>query len=146
MNKISAAQKKKIYAMARELGVDNELLHERVEVQYKKKHISDLTMIQAGYLIDRLGQMHGRSISTATGRKVPLVTKKQQYKISQLVEQLGWSENPKRLRGFCKKYAGVDNPDWMTKEQAWRIIEGLKALLQRDAGGDEDEHKESRMG
>ncbi|HWP96431.1 MAG TPA: phage protein GemA/Gp16 family protein [Syntrophomonadaceae bacterium] len=146
MKKISSGQMKRIYATARKLGIDNELLHDMVETQCKKKHISDLTMIQAGRMIDRLGQMEGRVITNTAGRKVPLVTKRQRYKIDQLVTQLGWDDNPKRLKGFCKKYTGVDNPDWMTKEQAWRLIEGLKALLQREPGGDGNEHKESRMG
>lgn len=147
MNQITQGQMRKIYAMARENGIDNDLLHEMVEAQFKKKHISKLTSIQAGRFIDRLGSKEGRSINTTVGRKVPLVTKKQQYKIAQLAEQLGWSDNPKRLRGFCKKYSGVDNPDWMTKQQAWRIIEGLKALLSREPGGDEDgQHQESGLG
>ena len=146
MKKISGGQLKKIYAMAREQGIDGGLLHEMVENQFKKQHISDLTMIQAGRFIERLGQTQSRCITNAAGRKVALVTKAQRYKIGQLVKDLGWAENPKRLSGFCKKYAGVDNPDWITKEQAWRLIEGLKALLERQPGGDENEHEESRLG
>lgn len=130
---VTVQQKKKIYAVAREIGLDNDLLHSLVEAKFKKQHISDLTLNQAGALIDYLEERKGsgRHIQLPTGRKVPLVTDKQLYKINQLARQLGWQDNPKRLQGFCRKYAQVDNPEWLTKEQAWRIIEGLKSLAKQ---------------
>ncbi len=137
---VTVQQKKKIYAVAREIGIDNDLLHALVEKRFSKQHISDLTLIQAGALIDYLEERkgRGRNIQLPSGRKVPLVTDKQLYKINQLARQLGW-DNPKRLPGFCKKYAGVDKPEWLTKEQAWRVIEGLKSLVkQTKAGGGDD--------
>lgn len=132
---------KKIFATARELGIDNDLLHGLVQSQFNHGHISKLTQSQAGRLIDDLDRRKGaqeRTIKLPTGRELPLVTRAQLYKIHTLERELGWEENPKRLQGFCKKYAGVDNPDWMTKQQAWRLIEGLKALFSRTPGGDED--------
>ena len=136
---ITTAQKKKIYAMARQIGLDDDTLHAVVETKFKKQHISDLTLIQARKIIDHLAGLSGRSIDLPTGRKVALVTDAQRWKMNQLAGELGWADNAKRLQGFCKKYAGVDNPDWMTKQQAWRIIEGLKSLLKqaKNAGGDE---------
>jgi len=138
---VTVQQKKKIYAVAREIGIDNDLLHSQVEAKFKKQHISDLTLNQAGALIDYLEGLKGdknRHVQLPTGRLLPLITDKQLYKINQLARQLGW-DNPKRLQGFCKKYAGVDKPEWLTKEQAWRVIEGLKSLVnQTKAGGGDD--------
>lgn len=137
MAEITAAQRKKIYATARELGLDNDLLHALVQGITGKEHISDLTKRQAGLIIDeieRRANRSGRSTVLPTGSMVVLATKKQLWKIRELEKELGWEDNPKRLRGFCKKYAGVDNPRWLTKAQAWKIIEGLKVLLSRNAG------------
>ncbi len=136
---LTPAQRRKIFAVAGELGLDNDLLHALVYGVAGKEHISDLSKKEAGWVIDELERRANRSrtVVLPTGRKVPLATKKQHWKIKQLVQQLGWEDNPKRLQGFCRKYAGVDNPRWLTKDQAWRLIEGLKSLLQREkkAGG-----------
>ena len=140
---ITPEQRKKIYATAREIGMDNDLLHAVVKDLTGLEHTSDLTVVQAAQVIDyiSLNSPSQRSVATATGRKVAMVTDKQLWKMKDLSKELGWDKNPKRLRGFCTKYAGVDNPDWMTKQQAWRIIEGLKSLVKQQAaapggGGD----------
>lgn len=135
-NAITIAQKRKIYAVSREIGMDNDLLHSIVKNKCKKEHISDLTMKQAAQVIDYLEGRKGtetRSIKLPSGRSVPLVTEKQLWKINQLALELGWQDNPKRLRGFCSKYTDIDNPEWMTVDQAWRIIEGLKSLVAQAA-------------
>lgn len=123
---------RKLYALAREKGLDNDLLHDMVRSQCKQEHISDLTIKQAAKLIDSLAST--RTVPLPSGRPLHLVSYKQLYKIRQLEAALGWSDNASRLRGFIKKYAGSDNVEWLTKEQAWRVIEGMKALLAR---GDE---------
>lgn len=143
-DKITPAQKRKIFATARELGLDNDLLHAVVVNRTGKKHISDLNKHQAIMIIDELEHRAGRStrcVVLPDNRQVVLATKEQLWKMRQLEKQLGWDANPKRLRGFCRKYAGkVENIEWLTKAQAWRVIEGLKALLAREqekAGGSE---------
>ncbi|MBF0375076.1 MAG: regulatory protein GemA [Alphaproteobacteria bacterium] len=37
------------------------------------------------------------------------------------------------LKGFVKRMASVDDPDWLTAEQAVKIIEALKAMRDRPA-------------
>lgn len=34
-----------------------------------------------------------------------------------------------RLRGFLKRYAGIDDMRFLTAAQAWRVIEGLKGAV-----------------
>lgn len=46
-----------------------------------------------------------------------------------LMEDLGWT--PTRLFGFIKKMAGKDVPEIVTKKEALKIIEGLKAMRDR---------------
>lgn len=59
-------------------------------------------------------------------------TKRQLWKIHQLEKQLSWHKNPKRLQAFIKKYYQVDYIEWLTSAQAWRLIESLKKLLEKE--------------
>lgn len=45
------------------------------------------------------------------------------------------------LRGFCKRVAGVEDPEWLSPPQANAVIEALKARLARSRGtpGDTDD-------
>jgi len=126
--RIKPNQLRKIYAVARELKIDDDLLHALVYGVTGKEQISKLTKRQAGLVIDELERRAGR------GRAAALATNGQRQKISYLEEQLGWRDNPNRLRKFCLKYAGVEDPSWLTKDKAWRVIEGLKALAARQPG------------
>lgn len=136
MTMITKPQMRKLYATAREKGIDNDLLHDMVKSRYKKDSVRALTIKQAANLIDVLET--GRTVSLPTGRPLHLITERQIYKIRELEKALGWAENPARLRGFIKKYAGNDNVEWLTKEQAWRVIEGLKSVFkQAEEGGAE---------
>lgn len=52
-------------------------------------------------------------------------------KIFVLTEQLGWSDNPKRLSGMCKKMFSVDTVQWLTRFQCVKLIEALKEMKER---------------
>jgi len=64
------------------------------------------------------------------GSLVEMVTPGQRAKIHQLEVELGWSENPERLRNFIIKRFRVSKVG--TKEQAIKVIEALKAILARE--------------
>lgn len=67
-------------------------------------------------------------------------TKKMLWKIRQLEQELGWDENPMRLAAFLKKYYGVEKPEWLSRQQAWKAIESLKKVVERKkAHGDREE-------
>lgn len=134
MAAITAGQTKKIYATARELGIDNDLLHAMIETRYNLEHIKEMTTKQAGLFIDLMEKQivrPNRSVNLPTGRSAALASEKQLWKINELAKELGWDENPRRLRGFCKKYSGSDDVRFLTGQQAWRLIEGLKKLVQK---------------
>ena len=121
MNKASAAQLRKIYALAKEKGVDNENLHSLLYSLCKKEHLSDMTIVEAVKLIDAL-----------EGNINPYrVTPKQLHFIKRLAKDFGWDD--KRLTGFVKKVGGVDNIHWLTKKQASNVIEGMKKLKEKGA-------------
>lgn len=107
-----------IWASARELGFDEELLRDVVAAVTGKRKISTLTKKTASDIIDKLKFLKGEGVKMLTGA--------QRQKIDELVAELGWDE--KRLRGFLKKYAGVEAAQWLTRKKAQSIIEGLKAL------------------
>lgn len=119
MNKASTAQLRKIYALAREKGIDNENLHSLLYNICKKEHLSEITITEAVKLIDSLSgkEVPGR----ATGRQI--------YFIQSLAKEFGWNE--KRIAGFVKKVGGVDNIHWLTKQQASAVIEGMKKLKEK---------------
>ncbi len=124
MKLLSEEQRRKIFAAAREKGIDNELLHDMVEELTGKASIKLLTMFDAKKVIDRLegkeekpGPVYWRASS------------EQLKKIKELVYELGWQDNPKRLQGFIKKYAGTEMLQWLTTRQASNVIEGLKSIL-----------------
>lgn len=58
-------------------------------------------------------------------------TKRQVWMIGQLEEKLGWKDNSKRLQAWLKKYYQVDSVQWLTRSQAWRVIESLKKMLEK---------------
>lgn len=124
MSKLTAPQLRKIWATAKEMGLDEDLLRAKVKALTGSESISKLTVAQANLVIDSMaGKKPDRSSNWAS--------KEQLWKINTLAAELGWVDNPKRVAGFVRKYAKVDNLKWLTRAQAWRIIEGLKKLIER---------------
>lgn len=124
--RISAAQQRKIHVTARELGMDDDLLHEYVEMLTEKTSLKDLTTAEAVKVIDGLEGKKGY----AAGDRISW---RQESYIKSLMKQLGWVDeagepDKKRLDGFVRKQYGVDDSRWMTRKIASRVIEGLKAL------------------
>lgn len=130
MNKLSSGQIKKIYASAKELQLDNDLLHTFIFNIVGREHISELTSYEANKVIDELEYKK-------TGvRKQPyrsnMATDDQIYKIHALERDLGWSDNPKLLKGFMRKYCKTDNEKWLTFDKASNLIEALKKVIARE--------------
>lgn len=128
--KASNAQIRKIYGTAKELKIDNELLHTFVFNTTGCKSVAALTKYEAIEVIDRLEQRKSgrkRFFEETPGR----ASVKQLGLIKHLERELGWDDNPKRIMGFISKYAKVDALHWLTPYQASNIIEGLKKLVEK---------------
>lgn len=54
MRRVTAAQNRKIHMLASQLGMDDDLLHEFVDMLTGKKHISSLSIMEAVKVIDGL--------------------------------------------------------------------------------------------
>lgn len=129
MAKISAAQQRKIHVTAKELGMDDDLLHEYVSMLTGKESLKELTMADAVKVIDGLEAKKGY----AAGDRVSF---RQDAYIRSLMKQAGWVDDEgepdkKRLDGFVKKQYGIDDSRWMTRKVASKVIEALKALKDR---------------
>lgn len=128
---VTYGQIKMIYAAARGRGMDNDLLHEHMEMLVHKTSIKELTRREAAMLIDSL---EGKAVSGqdhATGRQM-------QY-IYGLMKELEWmTEEGKpdfdRLNRFLQsEKAGFCLSDyrWLKKGTASDLIEALKAMAAR---------------
>lgn len=58
-----------------------------------------------------------------------MITDKQKWRINHLAEELGWQDNPKRLEGFIFKETGIKKIQWLSKENATKVIIGLERYL-----------------
>ncbi len=115
-------QRKLLFVLAKQRGMDNELLHSYVEAKTGKQSITEVTTKEANTLIDGLQEKR----QTAKGR----ITEKQLKYIKGLIQCLGWEE--KALRQFIEKQYHISNVNWLTSKQAAKLIEGLKSIWEKD--------------
>lgn len=131
MGKATYKQIRKIYSVAKELDIDNDLLHTITLNTIGVESIALLTNRQAIQLIDELEYKKTgiRKESTYRGNRA---TEDQIYKIKALESSLGWEANPNRLKSFMKKYSRVEDVKWLTFEAASNLIEALKKVEERE--------------
>ncbi len=115
-------QRKLLFVLAKQRGMDNELLHSYVETQTGKQSITEVTTQEAKTLIDGLQEKK----QTVKG----YITEKQLKYVKGLCQCLSWEE--KALRQFIEKQYGISNVNWLTSKQAAKLIEGLKSIWEKD--------------
>ena len=127
--KRTSAQLRRIYGLAKERGLDDEMLHSYVFSLTGKESLKNLTVTEAIRVIDALAPSGG----TVAGG----ITPKQQKYMFSLAKELGWvneagEADRKKLDDFAlknyKKYA----TQWLTVKEAGKMIEGMKAILEKD--------------
>lgn len=138
MTGITPAQNRKIHVLARDKGMDTENLHDYIECLTGKTSIRNLTIMEAVTVIDAL---EGRQKSESENH----MTKKQEHYLKCLAKENGMIDetgelDEKRLDGFCRARYNVMRYSWLTRQQASKVIEGLKAMVERN-GGNENEGK-----
>ena len=132
--KITGKQLKIIWTLARQLGMDSELLHAMVFEVTSKDSLKKLTVPEAIGIIDGLVDDGAKVRKKRKPRRdlpenvVELLTGKQIRLIEYLVDQLGWN-NPNQLTGFNRRV--IKKERICTKQEASKIIEGLKAMVNR---------------
>lgn len=124
---ITTPQIRKLFAMSKQLGMDEVDLRGIVFNMTGSDHISTITKAQANRLIDYLTDKERGDYRPAAA------SRQQLYLIRKLAAELGWGDNPKRLAGFIKRQTNVEHERWLDAGGAWKVIEGLKKMLQREA-------------
>ena len=127
--KITPGQMKKINALAKETGMDDDLLHGYVHMLTEKESLKELTAFDAARVIDGLVGKKGY----AQGDRISY---RQEQFIFILMKKMGWTDsdgNPdrKRLNGFIKKQYGIEDYRWTTRGIASKVIEAFKELAAR---------------
>lgn len=147
--KLTAAQRKKIWAVAGEIGLIETTLRDVVEAVSGQRHISQVSRDEARRLIDLLERMIGRIPNKGYsakadrdahkrvgpgGKIIYLSTPAQRDKIGHLASQLDWGSQ--RLDNFIRKM--YDKPDvrHLLRHEARGIIEALTSMATRKEDGE----------
>lgn len=141
------AQVRKIWASARELGLDEGELRALVEDLTGSSSLSSLTFLQARNLIDtmvRMGATPGPGTVKPSGRRtdsaeVKLMSGPVRDLIADLRQKLGgkWVEDP-YFEGACKRL--IRRPRPRTGAEGARVIEMLKKRLAYEAEMRREDH------
>lgn len=123
------AQLRRIYGLARERGLDDEMLHAYVSQLTGRESLKELTMKEAARVIDGLAPSGG---FTAGG-----ITPRQQKYLLGLAKELGWVDaegnvDLKKLDAFALRNYKKYTVKWLTVKEAGKMIEGLKAIVDKD--------------
>ena len=140
---VTRAQVAKIWACARDLGLDREMLYLLVP----RGSISALSHREASELIEHLVELGARRAcppepwrrrvaaaqpKAADASDSNTATQEQRNFIHFLFGRVGWIGSPARVRGFLRKFAGVDTVEAIRdRRRASAIIEALKAIYRR---------------
>ena len=132
MNMASAAQKRRIFGLARKRGMDDDLLHAYIEALVQKDSIRKLTMMEAVRVIDGLS---GKDVRSPDPRRDDMSYAQKRYLMS-LAVQLGWVDedgqlDESRLTGFCRSQYNVLHWNCLTRSKACKAIEALKSMGER---------------
>ena len=137
--KVSQAQRRKIWAAAKQKGLSEDDVRNIIFAITGQGSTSDISMDEARRIIDRITGKEYKTDNTYVDynkkanaqKRANQITDRQKWKINQLILELGWEDDQKRIEGFIRKYANVDKVNWLTKQQAVKIIDGLKTMLAR---------------
>jgi len=129
VSKLSDAQRGKIFKLAAEKGLDNEMLHAYIFSLVGKSSIKELSKRDAMTIIDAL--------IGKTQNAIHMISNKQQKYIEGLAKNYGWVDennnlNRKKLSAWLEGKYGCSDITWLTSKKASDAIEGLKAMISRE--------------
>lgn len=116
--------KKLIWTIGRKLGMQEPDIRGVLYRETGKESMRKCSEQELERVVLALRQLQGEGNNTGDR-----ATKRMVWKIREIEKELGWDDNPKRLQAFLKKYYRTEQPEWLTRAQAWRAIESLKKLL-----------------
>jgi len=97
--------------------------------------------LQPAHYREMMGFFADLGFAPGAGTPTPgRATPAQLAKITALEHALHWADNPRRLRAYLEKWYHVSDRRFLTPRQAWRAIEGLKAILAKQSSNPEAVH------
>lgn len=129
----STKQLKMIWVLARQIGLDDEGLHEMIEGLTGKKSLKELTKTDIKTVVNKLKLCGAKSAKKRQptrelpGNVVEMITSKQKKLIQIFESTLLWQEDPNRLKGFCKRIIKKDMAT--TKAEGTKLILALKQMV-----------------
>lgn len=121
-------QIKIIWGMAKNLNMSKEDVYALLYQQTGKEHMTECTERELSRTVQAMILLKERRTN-----RPGMISGRQRYHIGELERQLGWKENPNRLKAFIKKYYHVDSLDWLKEQEASNLIESLKKMTNREA-------------
>lgn len=138
--KTSQPNIKQVWGIAKspELKLTDEELHLLVQAHTGKDSIRDLGKRELQAVIRVLLHMKDSVKKSERGKRPGgnPATENQRKKINKLTQALGW-DKPARVNGMCKRMFGVSTVEWLDYQQCSKLIEALKAMVERKEGEDE---------
>lgn len=123
-----------LWGLARELGLTSDDLHAVVYRETGRESMKDLPQRETEAVARvlrgmRSGRAPGRKRTDEGGDPR---TVEQRRKIYQLAQRIGWSEA--QVNGLARRMFGVERQEWLGPGQCNKLIEALKAMVERDQG------------
>lgn len=127
--KITKPQIKALQSIRHKVFTDSDAYHDWLLANYKKKSTLELTTIQAREAISLLLQGTGDAGQTDSRPRGVWLTRRQYGKIKALEKELGWQDNPKRIRGFIRRQLKLNKTiNMLTISEAQKVITGMTRL------------------
>lgn len=130
-----------LWAIAKspELRLSEEDLRAVVYRETRKESMKELTQGEINTVARVLQNMKdgvgGRARSKRTDEGGDARTQELRRKIYVLARELGWS--PTQVNELAKRMFGVERQEWLSPVQCGKLIEALKAILERRESGRE---------
>lgn len=123
---------RRIWGIAKspELKLSDEELHLLVEAHTGKDSIRELNRRECQVVIRVLLGLKDSAKKTARRSGGTTATENQRKKIYRLAQELGW-DRPARVNGMCRRMFKVSAVEWLDYQQCSKLIEALKAMLER---------------
>lgn len=117
-------------ARSQELHMTSEELHLLVLVQTGKESMRELTQAErkrVAYVL--MKQKDSAKAGKKRGASGYSATDNQKRKVYKLMQDLGWNE--RRVNGMCRRMFRIDESRWLDYGQMSKLIEAMKAMLER---------------
>jgi phage gp16-like protein len=112
----------------KQLGLDNDLLHDFVYALTKKTSLRDLTIKDANLVISTMLKELMKTTKPKNNKIIWLMNERQAEKIQALGSEMAWGED--QLNKFSQRQYRK-NLNQLTSRQAQSLIEALKAILHK---------------